>query len=67
MALSPHATTTRGGVTQGMQLEEAETLVKSKRSQAHPYIDCWKVSAESSCRMLGSRCDQQVEQRVALG
>ena len=30
---------------QGMQLEDAEALVKSKRSQAHPYIDCWKVGA----------------------
>eukprot|EP00239_Pterosperma_sp_CCMP1384_P000243 CAMPEP_0197847668 /NCGR_PEP_ID=MMETSP1438-20131217/6714_1 /TAXON_ID=1461541 /ORGANISM="Pterosperma sp., Strain CCMP1384" /LENGTH=580 /DNA_ID=CAMNT_0043459657 /DNA_START=508 /DNA_END=2250 /DNA_ORIENTATION=+ len=27
----------------GMALEEAEQLVKSKRSQAHPYIDCWKT------------------------
>ena len=31
------------GMRQGMQLQEAEALVKGKRSQAHPYIDCWKV------------------------
>jgi len=32
-----------------MQLEEAEALVKDKRSQAHPYIDCWKVGAITLC------------------
>ena len=31
------------GLRQGMQLQEAEALVKGKRSQAHPYIDCWRV------------------------
>ena len=35
------------GFAQGMQLQDAEALVKGKRSQAHPYIDCWKVGVVS--------------------
>lgn len=27
----------------GWQLEDAVGHVKAKRSQAHPYIDCWQV------------------------
>ena len=29
---------------QGMTLESALQLVKTARPQAHPYVDCWKVS-----------------------
>lgn len=29
---------------QGWSLHDAESFVKSKRPQAHPYIDCWKTS-----------------------
>lgn len=29
---------------QGWSLHDAESYVKSKRPQAHPYIDCWKTS-----------------------
>lgn len=29
-----------------MDLEEAHHLIKSKRSVAHPYIDCWKTTRE---------------------
>lgn len=31
-------------VSQGWSLHDAESYVKSRRPQAHPYIDCWKTS-----------------------
>jgi hypothetical protein len=37
------------GWVQGMSLQDAMSLVKGSRSQAHPYIDCWKVRAGLPC------------------
>ena len=31
------------GLLQGMGLDDALHKVKTARSQAHPYVDCWKV------------------------
>lgn len=36
-------------LVQGLSLQEAVAVVKAARPQAHPYIDCWKVS--TSIRM----------------
>ncbi len=33
---------------QGMTLDDALHKVKTARPQAHPYVDCWKVSS-STC------------------
>lgn len=47
---------------QGNSLEDALRLVKSKRPQAHPYIDCWKAAR---ARILEG-CTEAVARRAKL-
>ncbi|CAD7701724.1 unnamed protein product [Ostreobium quekettii] len=48
---------------QGMHLTPALKLVKSKRPQANPYMDCWKAA---KARMLAGRESEVVEVAKAL-
>ena len=36
-------------VMQGMTLEDALHKVRTARPQAHPYVDCWKVTPSLAC------------------
>jgi hypothetical protein len=49
--------TTVGYLTfiQGMELDDAVRLVKERRSQAHPYLDCWHTARK---RLLFDRRDE---------
>ena len=40
---------------QGMTLDSALHHVKTARPQAHPYVDCWKVSPRPFCLPPQSR------------
>ena len=45
---------------QGMTLENALHLVKTARPQAHPYVDCWKVSPTPCILYPYSHCPHMI-------